>query len=303
MTNKKRPPCAQGSIAIIRTLYPRIRFRVAVLFSAFLLALPVLASAQETGRPQLSPSPLQMASPAAVESPLGPQLPCGTESAPLYPLLDDSAIVRSWHESELGRDWRPPACTGWSAMGFSTLVTTSARFHHPSEAAGLLRSFGAFSEFAGMRYWSTTHKQWQTLIVEAHALTDAQPGQRRADFSPEELSEGKVLFFEQVDNLSGKAVYRMHIVEASPVRIVIAVENVTTMRYLLIPIFHPGEMQTIYFLDRESENVWRFYSILRTGKNANRLIAGNESSSINRAVAFYRHFVGIPTNQEPPAAR
>ena len=27
------------------------------------------------------------------------------------------------------------------------------------------------------------------------------------------------------------------------------------------------------------------------------------ASSINRAVAFYRHFVGIPTDQEPPAAR
>ena len=62
-------------------------------------------------------------------------------------------------------------------------------------------------------------------------------------------------------------------------------------------------MQSIYFLDRESENVWRYYSIARTGKNANRLIAGNESSAVNRAVAFYRYLVEIPTGQEPPAAR
>ena len=62
-------------------------------------------------------------------------------------------------------------------------------------------------------------------------------------------------------------------------------------------------MQSIYFLDRESENVWRCYSITRTGKNANRLITGNESPTINRAVAFYRNLVGIPTDQEPPAAR
>jgi hypothetical protein len=155
----------------------------------------------------------------------------------------------------------------------------------------------------GMRYWSTTHKQWQTLIVEAHALVDTQTGQRRPDFSPEEMTAGKVLYFEQVDNLSGKAIYRMHIVEASSNRLVIAIENVTTMRYLYIPVFRPGEMQSIYFFDRESESVWRYYSVVRTGKNSNRLIAGNESSSINRAVAFYRHFVGIPTNQEPPAAR
>jgi hypothetical protein len=38
-------------------------------------------------------------------------------------------------------------------------------------------------------------------------------------------------------------------------------------------------------------------------KNANRLVTGNESSAINRAVAFYRHMVGIPTAQEPPVAR
>jgi hypothetical protein len=62
-------------------------------------------------------------------------------------------------------------------------------------------------------------------------------------------------------------------------------------------------MQSIYFLDRESDDVWRYYSIVRTGKNANGLIAGNEASSVNRAVAFYRYLAGIPTDQEPPAER
>jgi hypothetical protein len=95
----------------------------------------------------------------------------------------------------------------------------------------------------------------------------------------------------------------MHIAEASADRLVMDVENVSTIRYLFMPLFHPGEMQSIYFLDRESENVWRYYSIVRTGKNANRLITGNESSEVNRAVAFYRYLVGIPTDQEPPAAR
>jgi hypothetical protein len=75
------------------------------------------------------------------------------------------------------------------------------------------------------------------------------------------------------------------------------------MRYLLITLFQPGEMQSIYFLDRESENVWVYYSIVRTGKNASRLIIGSEASAVNRAVAFYRYLVGIPTAQEPPAAR
>jgi hypothetical protein len=234
---------------------------------------------------------------------LGPQPPCGKEPVPPYPRLDDSAIVKSWSKSDFGSEWRPPACTGWADVGFTELVTTVARFRHTSDAEGLLRHIGSISELAGMRYWSTTHKQWQTLIVDAYALSGLQSGQRREDFTPDEMKAGTALYFEQVDNLSGKAIYRMHIAEASPARIVFDVENVTAMRYLFITVLHPGDLQSIYFLDRESENVWRYYSIMRTGKNANRLITGNESSAVNRAVAFYRSLVGIPTGQEPPAAR
>ena len=233
----------------------------------------------------------------------GPQPPCGMEPVPHYPGLDNSPTVRFWSESDFGRDWKPPACTGWAEAGFSTLVTTVARFRCTANAEDLLRHIGAISELAGMRYWSTTHKQWLTLIVNAHAVAASQPTQRREDFTPEEMKEGKVLYLEQADNLSGAAIYRMHIAEVSADRLVFDVENVSVMRYLFLTLFHPGEMQSIYFLDRESDDVWRYYSIARTGRNASRLATGHESSSINRAVAFYRSLAGIPTDQEPPAAR
>jgi hypothetical protein len=233
----------------------------------------------------------------------GPQPPCGKEPVPPYPGLDDSANVKSWSKSDFGRDWKAPASTGWAAVGFTALVSTVARFRHVSEADGLLRHIGAISELTGIRYWSATHRHWQTLIVDAYALNGVQALQRRADFTPDEMKGGKVLYFEQIDNLSGKGIYQMHIAEASADRLVFDIENVSTMRYLLMPILRPGEMQAIYYLDRESANVWRYYSIMRTGKNANQVIGGNESSAINRATAFYRHFVGIPTDQEPPAAR
>jgi hypothetical protein len=154
-----------------------------------------------------------------------------------------------------------------------------------------------------MRYWSTTHKQWRTLIQEAHALTGPHFDHRREDFKLEEMKGGNLLYFEQVDNLSGKAIYQIKILEASADRVVFSVENITAIHFHFIPVFDPGEVQSIYFMDRESENVWRFYSIVRTGPHANQLFAGNESSAINRAVAFYRYFVGIPTDTEPPAAR
>ena len=265
-------------------------------FSALLLVLPNLGIHSLP----LCPPPLRVVD---AEPQSGPQPPCGMEPIPPYPSLNDLPVVKSWSESAFGRTWKPPECTRWTELGFTTLVTTSARFSSTSGAAGLLRHIGAISHRAGMRYWSTTHKRWQTLIVDAHALNDAQHSQRREDFTPDEMKEGEALYFEQVDNLTGKATYRMHIVEASASRIVFDVENVSTMRYSFIPVLHPGEMQGMYFLDRESDSVWRYYGLVRTGKNTNKRIAGNESSSINRAVAFYRYVAGIPTDQEPPAAR
>jgi hypothetical protein len=233
----------------------------------------------------------------------GPQPPCGEAAVPAHPALDNSPNVKFWSEFEFGRDWKPPPCTGWAAAGFSTLVTTVARFRYTSGTEGLLRHIGAISQRAGMRYWSTSHQQWQTLIVSAHALTGSQSGRRRQDFTPDEMQAGKVLYLEQADNLSGPSIHRLHIAEVSSDRLVFDLENVSTMRYLFVTLFQPGEMQSIYFLDRESADVWRYYSIARTGRNASRLATGHESSWINRAVAFYRSLAGIPTDQEPPLAR
>jgi len=52
-----------------------------------------------------------------------------------------------------------------------------------------------------------------------------------------------------------------------------------------------------------SNDVWRYYSLVRTGRSASKRITGHEASSVNRAVAFYRYLAGIPTNMELTAAR
>jgi hypothetical protein len=234
---------------------------------------------------------------------LRPQVPCGEAPVPTYPGLDYPPIVRFWAGSGFASDWRPPTCTGWSEVGFSSLITTAARIRHASGTDGLLRHIGAISELGGMRYWSTTHQRWQTLILDAHALAGPRSTQLREDFLPGEMKEGTVLYFEQADNLSGRATFRIHLAEVSTHRLVFDIENVSVMRYLFVTLFRPGEMQSVYFLDRESDDVWRYYSMVRTGRNASRLSAGHSSSSINRAVAFYRYLAGIPTDREPPAAR
>src|SRR6476661_11296443 len=143
------------------------QIRNAVTFSALLLILPAGYPAQQSDLFQTSLHTAQAGQRT------GPQPPCGVEPIPPYPGLDAQAVTKSWSKSELGRDWNPPACTGWTDVGFTTLVTMTARFPNASKTDALLRHIGAISELAGMQYWSTTHKRWQTLVVDAYALTDS----------------------------------------------------------------------------------------------------------------------------------
>ena len=110
----------------MRTKNELPRFRDALTLSVLLLVLPAVYSAQEADRFQLSPPALQAGRLIDVEPQLGPQPLCGTEPIPPYAGLDDLANVKSWSKSDLGPDWKPPACTGWAEVGFTTLVTIAA---------------------------------------------------------------------------------------------------------------------------------------------------------------------------------
>ena len=92
----------------------------------------------------------------------------------------------------------------------------------------------------------------------------------------------------------------MKVRENGPTRLVIEVENVTPIRALLMTLFHPGDLQFVYFLERQAPDIWGLYSLSRTGKGANSLSGGHEASYVSRAVAFYRLIAGIPSDQNPP---
>ena len=230
-----------------------------------------------------------MGSAARAGAESAPQPPCGGPPFPPYPEVDGAPAVKVWDRS----DWTPPSCTSWSASASSTLVATAGRFHFTVGVEGLRRRIGAISELAGMVYWSVTNQQWQPLIVAASALDGPSEDQRRKDFSPQELAEGRTLYAEEEDNLLGKAIYRVRIVSASSDRLVFATENSSPIRRMGIPLFPAGEIQSICFLEREGKDVWRYYSVARMGKQASLLSAGHEESLVNRAVAWYRHVAGL----------
>src|SRR5579863_7602266 len=134
----------------MRTRNVPSRFRYTLTFSAVFLVLSAVCPAQQADAFRLSSSALKATRTIGVDPPLGPQPPCRNDPIPPYPDLDNSAAVKSWSNSASRRDWKPPACTGWSQVGFTTLVTVVARFHHTSQAESLLVHIGAISGLAGM---------------------------------------------------------------------------------------------------------------------------------------------------------
>ncbi len=239
---------------------------------------------------------------AAVRADAGPEPPCGAAAFPSYPGVDQPPVVRAWENGDLGRDWTPPVCTGWTDRGFTTLVAAAGRFRHALGAGELLRRVGALSEYTGIRYWSTSRKRWQGMISDAYALPGPDGERRCEDFSRAEMAEGRALYFRQQDNVFGMVTYRMRVRAFSPDRLVFDTENVSPAKNMFVRMFDPGGIRSMVFLERESQDVWRYYCILRTGRGANPLTAGHAASYINRVVAFYRYLAGIPTDREPPAA-
>jgi hypothetical protein len=79
------------------------------------LIAPVIL-AQQADRFLLSPIALQARPLIDLEPQTGPLPPCGKEPIPAYPGVNEQAIVKSWSKSDLGRDWKPPVCTGWAEV-------------------------------------------------------------------------------------------------------------------------------------------------------------------------------------------
>jgi hypothetical protein len=147
-------------------------------------------------------------------------------------------------------------------------------------------------------------RQWRPLLLDAAALDRGAAARRRADFAVDELKGGGPLYFLQTESRLGVPVaYRMRVLEFGPDRVWVETENVGTVRIALIPIAGPGDLRAIYVLERRARGVWGYYGLVLSGADVSLFARVSDASLINRAAALHRHFVGIPTDREPPLAR
>ena len=73
----------------------------------------------------------------------------------------------------------------------------------------------------------------------------------------------------------------MRVRERAANRVVLEMENALPVSSLLLPLFDRGEYQFLYFFERESEGVWRYYSLMRTAGHSNLLAKSYKSSFVN----------------------
>ena len=200
----------------------------------------------------------------------GPRPPCESTPVPGYAEVAGPPAIGIWNEDHTHPRWQPPACTGWASKRFDLMVAVSGRFRHEDEAETILGTFGAVSRSAGVRYWSVSRNRWQDLITEASALA-GPAGQRRADFSVNEMKQGRDLYFRLRNGDSGVTNYRMRVRDLAPYRVLVESENLTAVRLLMLPVFNPGDLQSVYFFERSSPGIWGYYSLTRVGHGRRRL--------------------------------
>jgi hypothetical protein len=222
-----------------------------------------------------------------------PMPPCGAAAWPPAAALGAPPAVDVVARGGQALRWPPPACAGWEGDGFRMVVALSGRLTIAGGADAVLARFGAVSQLPAQRV-----RAGERLVTEAHALA-APKGAPRGDFAPDELRAAPRFFSETGTFASGAVTYRLQVREADPDRVVIAIENVDPMRKMMFDLFDPGELQSLFVLERDageknggSDDVWTYYHLLRTRESASALTEGHAAAYANRALALFRHYAG-----------
>jgi hypothetical protein len=234
-----------------------------------------------------------------------PVPPCaGLTAAPGFPALGAPPAIAVWRGGQLDRAAPVPACLDWPDFDFSTMLAIAGRFRHAGGVDAVLADFGRVSSMTGLKYWSISDERWQVLVERSTAVSDPQTRRVRADFVPAELQPGRDLYFQQRENRSSAdIVYRMRMLSIGPDGFSVDLSNASDIDFMFFRLFAPGDLRAIYFFRRLSGDEWGYWAVGGTHLGMIGLFGSHIGSFENRAMALYRHFAGIPEDQEPPAAK
>ena len=238
----------------------------------------------------------------AVAPPGQPGSDCLDNVQPQYPPLNSPPNIGFTRVAD-GHPTAPGASCFDNSDVPATWLTVTSVVTSVDSVTGLLARIGAISTLLPVQYWSTTEHKWRPMVSAAAAVVSPNSRQPRADFSPTELLAPGDKYYSMTDTRSGRAtVYRLRVRSPRAAELTVDIVNVDPVKQWAITLYAPGGVHTLYLLQQRAPGTWSYYSITRLLPDTF-LAEGHDKSYINRAVALYRHLVGIPTNTEPPAAR
>ena len=230
--------------------------------------------------------------------------PCSYAPSQAEPVPDGVFEARVWTGAALQGLAEDPTCQLLPLGSAKLAVIMRGRFRFDGPLDDLLARAGTISALSGLRYWSVTDRRWLALITEAHALVQLAPETPRADFTANELRSGDRLFYRQRDNrAAGPVVDSMKVRVTGTSAASIETENITTIRFLFMPLFPRGALQSRMDVQRLGVGTWQIRRIDWVGPDASDFALGHPASYVNRTAAMIRYFAGIQTDREPPAAR
>jgi hypothetical protein len=259
-----------------------ISVRTAILGVAVLFGLPTAATAGEG---------------TSITGTQFPTLPCSGEASPRYPDVGDTPAVKVWRDDGL-KGWKTPECMGFPRMEPNSLMVTTGRFRADGGMAEIAGRLAQVSKLKTVRYYAGSDESWKNLYTEAYALADGAPGGgangRRPDYTQDDVQNGRTLRYWQEENsmLSG-IVYRIKIVERTDDRLVYTIVNESAAKAMLMTVTEPGEFRQHYVVERDSGTIWRYYSLVEARIGGP--ITPSARSFQSRAIAYYRHLAGYPT--------
>lgn len=244
--------------------------------------------------------------PGAALGQSGPVPPCAGPPNPAPGAVGAALNQIVWMAGELPDDWSPPDCVGWTGGPTRALLAAAGRFRLAGDSAVLADKLTKFSTLTDMIYWSATRSRWRKLFREAGALSGPDLDMRRDDFAESDFVPGAEFYYwSEENNPTTEVIYQMHVHERTPTRLVFESTNVTPLKAKLLlfrrEVAAPGEFRQFYYIEREDDETWRYYSLVRMGRASS--VAGTSSDNYrNRAEAFFRFLAGLQMDREPPAA-
>ena len=214
------------------------------------------------------------------------QPPCGKAPVPQFPSTDGST-VSIWQEKELRTvSWMPDACLAWS--GRTRLAGALAgTFTFAGGVDRLLDRLGAFSNYKLIPYQSHSGEQ-KPLVHEAGLLATAS-SPFGSNLVAKDFVPGRTYAYFQIDSAGRRTNYQMTIRERSASHVALAIENTSAIRFAFVPLFDPGALQSVIFLERSGPDRWHYYQAIRANDGAYMLALGDTAAYTSRLSAFFNY--------------